>query len=61
MQCTKITFNSKKEAQAYLLSKRCGKGKDIIKKLRVYECPHCGRYHFSSKKRLKFFNRKKWG
>ena len=48
MNCAKIPFKTKQEAEIYFRRQKASKRNTIKSKLRFYECPHCGCWHMTS-------------
>lgn len=62
-KCAKMTYASRAEARRdidhiYNLRRhfktRCGKSPKDGRRLRVYECPICGKYHLTSQGKRKY-------
>lgn len=52
----KLTFPTTKEAQTHLkvMNARSKGSRDTPKKMNIYECPLCGKYHLTSKSKLQW-------
>jgi len=55
--CNKMWFDRRKDAEAYIATTKAGRKKVpkayANKKLKVYTCSVCGKYHITSKERQK--------
>jgi len=49
-KCKKFSFDTMVNADAYIWKKKF-QGNPTFKVDRAYECPDCGKYHLTSKKR----------
>lgn len=54
-ECTKMSFETKNDAEGYLWKKKLsGNGYTVkFNVTRSYECPRCGKYHLTSKDKVK--------
>lgn len=53
MTCQKIPFDTRKEALKYIRVMKASRTMKFHKKLRVYECPLCGKHHLTTQVKTK--------